>query len=128
MVTQHISKSNRSVPPLKKGGQGFSERLKTATAIGNVLQKSEGTFAGVLEKVHQLLYLQSKVLEIIPSPLREHTWVMNFKEGTLTLATDNAVWTSRLNFMARDLVFLFSREHHISLKAISCKVGIRPSS
>ncbi|MBI4356588.1 MAG: DUF721 domain-containing protein [Gammaproteobacteria bacterium] len=102
------------------------ERLKTPTAVRNILQKSDGTFAALIQKARMLRDMQSIVLAMLPSPLREHTWVMNFKEGILTLATDNAVWTSRLKFLVADLVFLLCTEGNLSIKSIECKVAMRP--
>lgn len=60
--------------------------------------------ASLLHKARYLKELETKVLALIPTPLKEHCRVANVRDGVLILQTDSSIWATKARFLASDLL------------------------
>ena len=72
--------------------------------IKQVLSKSTGGFAQVLERAKELRRLTNKLRNLVDAPLNEHIHVANIRDHILIIGTDSAVWHTRVRYLANSIL------------------------
>jgi len=74
--------------------------MSKTVAIGNILNKSSGSFAQLLERAKKLRKLTYQLRAMVDAPLNEHIHVANIRDNKLIIGTDSAVWHTRIKYLA----------------------------
>ena len=74
--------------------------MSKTVSINQVLSKSTGGFAQVLERAKQLRKLTSQLRNMVDAPLNQHIHVANIRDNILIIGTDSAVWHTRIKYLA----------------------------
>jgi hypothetical protein len=72
--------------------------------IGSLFTGAVNAPAPWLARLREIQRLQDLVLPALPDTLREHCRVANLESGTLVLATESSVWSTRLRFFTPRLL------------------------
>ena len=78
--------------------------MSKSTPIGQVLNKSTGGLAQVIERAKELRKLSFKLQQMVDEPLNQHIYVANIRENTLVIGTDSAVWHTRIKYLAPSIL------------------------
>ncbi len=87
-------------------------------------------YTQLLCRARELMALDRRLHELLPTPLNEHCRTLTVSGSTLILAADSPVWAARLRFHAPRLVKQLTDYPQINIRAVRIRVGpaARPST
>jgi len=89
----------------------------------DILQSGASSLQHIVQKSQQLQVLNEKILNYLDEDVKTHCRVANMDNGVLTLATDSAAWSTRIRYIAPDLLSTLRKEEKMySLCSIKCVV------
>ncbi len=83
-----------------------------------------GRYTQLLSRARELMALDKRLHELIPTPLNEHCRTLTISGTTLILAADSPVWAARLRFHASRLVKQLADYPRLNVRAV--RVRVRP--
>jgi len=82
-------------------------------------------YTQLLSRARELMALDKRLHELIPTPLNEHCRTLTVSGTTLILAADSPVWAARLRFHASGLVKQLADYPRLNIRAV--RVRVKPA-
>lgn len=80
----------------------------------------------LIEQANKLKNITKRLQHFLPSPLSEHVIVSNIKGNTLILQADSPAWSTRINFIATDIINYMRNEGGLAMVE-RLKVKVKPA-
>jgi len=74
------------------------------TEINRLINAPNTSLAGLIDRAHKILSLQSQVSEVLPEDCREYCHFVSYRKGLLKLQADSATWATRLRFQQPQVI------------------------
>lgn len=87
------------------------------SSIGEVFQQKH-SLQKICKKADQIQHAKVILAQIVSIPLREHCFVANVENATLTLCADSASWATQLRYQQATILEAFQQQamfHHVSM-------------
>lgn len=79
----------------------------------------------LLSRARELMALDKRLFELLPTPLNEHCRTLNITGTTLILAADSPVWAARLRFHTAQLVKQLASYPAVDIRA--ARIRVKPA-
>ena len=95
--------------------------MKSPTSLKKILaSNAQGNIQRLLDQVNRLERLNSRLAQLLPTPLAQHGKIVSLEQGRLTILASSSAWATRFRLQHSKIINSFK---DIDVKSVTTKVA-----